>query len=938
MSSPPMLTNSSSSSFSFPGQVSSCHSCAPSLPQSPDQHYSFPASRKGSSLSFVSACSSLPSVDLQKEREATWELTGTKAGATDTGRVDVKGTVPSKGVPPSIQSGWATGEASQLVLEEWGDCGRGFVYLYRGPEKQELEIHGGKKATPVVAVETTAKQPWGREEGKKPDRGVTKKAVADVGKKSRQILRSKESDKKGDEGHQILATKKASQHEVDQCAATEDSDAGHGGGEKPGVSYRLYQRDDALDLDTDDGTIAAFEPGTKLWLDWEAMLDDGQVIHSMRRLARFTVAPWKPFPMPALYHALKLAPTIFPGLSELEDEEDENGERVDEKGPHHLVQYNNDGGESNKEYKKKPGGEERKIQTIAGERKTSNAKDGMLKREEGKDTVEGGITFRSRSPRLSLSSACAFDEDKANDTAGGDDRSSRRSSGSLTETVTPNIAVVTRRRTAREKKEARLERHLPRLAEFWVWCNYRWAYGEEGRLSSSRQPSRRALRRLIKRLRRDELRRLLPHARQQEAQGTQDGASQGNSTGVGGCPTRSEDDEARERGEDTQFLRCRPEKRDYETVEDEQDRQKSGGETDVEDAEENLTPERTLTRAKEENTCDSEALDTERTKVSSSKQGGDGDAEDGKGSKRRQAGGEEPHARDKRDHEPTQSKKAHSVQTIDETNPVQADVYWVPPRTPVWIRVIIRRIYPPVTVRRTSSHEAQVKEARRELMLGRRSYKFEAYREALARFRDVRSALRCPRRGHYPLKYQRGDLRSGLTPAQMLLRRRLLLQADVSQLMALYQLKRYDSIFELAEKIHSEYSSEEVPAKVFYLQGLAKKAQSAYEEAAAFFEAGLRKDPRNALIRSQLQECISTVSGDSPSLSVLFGSWSPTERRRRFLQVVALDSRWGDKQEQEERMAARAYHLEGLRREQKKRQDEKTQGGRRSPLRCSFPE
>lgn len=73
---------------------------------------------------------------------------------------------------------------------------------------------------------------------------------------------------------------------------------------------------------------------------------------------------------------------------------------------------------------------------------------------------------------------------------------------------------------------------------------------------------------------------------------------------------------------------------------------------------------------------------------------------------------------------------------------------------------------------------------------------------------------------------------------------------------------------------------------------------------------------------------------DSPGVSILFGSWSPAERRRRFLQVVAQDSRWEEKQEHEDRMAARAYHLEGLRREQKKRQEE-ARRSEKSTMVCS---
>lgn len=86
---------------------------------------------------------------------------------------------------------------------------------------------------------------------------------------------------------------------------------------------------------------------------------------------------------------------------------------------------------------------------------------------------------------------------------------------------------------------------------------------------------------------------------------------------------------------------------------------------------------------------------------------------------------------------------------------------------------------------------------------GRHSFRFEAYREALARFRGVRSALRCPPCGSVNTKSPRADIPSGLAPDQLQLRRGLLLQADVAQLMALYQLRRYDSLVALAERIHS---------------------------------------------------------------------------------------------------------------------------------------
>lgn len=59
----------------------------------------------------------------------------------------------------------------------------------------------------------------------------------------------------------------------------------------------------------------------------------------------------------------------------------------------------------------------------------------------------------------------------------------------------------------------------------------------------------------------------------------------------------------------------------------------------------------------------------------------------------------------------------------------------------------------------------------------------------------------------------------------------------------------------------SEYSPQEVPAKVLYFQGLAKKAQNAYEQAVACFEAGLKKDPDDRRIRSELEDCVYSLSG-----------------------------------------------------------------------------
>lgn len=391
----------------------------------------------------------------------------------------------------------------------------------------------------------------------------------------------------------------------------------------------------------------------------------GETVHSLRRLARFTLAPWKPFPMPGLYHALRLVPTLFPGLSALEDEKEQTTDEHGDEGPRDLIQGADEGGRE-KEYS----GEGRKVHEGVACKKFGGS-NSVAKRGERATTLGSRANCFSAFPPLSSPSRSVLKDERADDTEGHDSRSSRGYSGSLVRAAAPG-AKRTKRRTTREKRAARLEQQVPTLAEFWVWCNYRWAYGEEGCLSADKQPSRRALRRLMRKLRRGEA-EVSQTPGQEEARGSQGrAASQSVSGGEDECSTVVE--KGGERREE-EFPTSRPENGDCHENKEQQPHQCVHREKDENDGGEGLAPAKFSSRRAEEKTCDFEVLDSLRAEFSSLEQEADGDAEDLTGTAKRKAreeGEEEEEATGAEESQgAVQLKLVSSVETTGEKKPVE---------------------------------------------------------------------------------------------------------------------------------------------------------------------------------------------------------------------------------------------------------------------------
>lgn len=287
MSFPRLTTSSLSGSFCFSSQVLSCQpSVHSNPPQSPDYQCPRQASSEGLSC-FVSGHSPFSRVAPQGTREAPPSPTKSKARPTQTERASARCRVRAKALPPSIRSGWATGEASPLVLEDWGDCGRGFIYIYKESErrKRKLRENVGQRRKTSDTGQTKTKPSKDRER-KRSGRGRVRKKRADEDaeeENDRKAGEAQQHDASGEEEDNRTRISAQTAQDEAPCPVGNNSDGKNACPERAEASSGLPQQHDAFDFDLDEDIMAAFEPGTKIWLDWEAVLDNGMINHSVAR-------------------------------------------------------------------------------------------------------------------------------------------------------------------------------------------------------------------------------------------------------------------------------------------------------------------------------------------------------------------------------------------------------------------------------------------------------------------------------------------------------------------------------------------------------------------------------------------------------------------------------------------------------------------------------